>query len=201
MKNYILSENEVVLFRGMVALHYEWKELARVAEYNTELLLTNEKLVFMPEADSSLSEANPQILAVEEIKVYDNKIQVIRKKNTIEIYHKSGELYLQFELEKTAKEFCEKTLKLHSGYTKFVRTVKTAEKVIKDNTEPLGIDAKKLAKDTAKVAFAAITARTSNSSKGVGATMKAVANMLQSNQKKNGEEQLLLADETTKSNN
>lgn len=177
MKKYKLSENEVVLFRGVVSFVNDWDELNSTSTYNTELLLTNINFVLMTEND--LVDSIPQIFSVNEIKVYDNKIQILRKKNTIEIYHKSGEIYLKFELEKNAKEFCDKVLKIHSGYTKFVRSVKTAEKVIKDNTEPLGINAKQ----TAKVVCSAVTTYVSSGKKSMSMAVKAVSSAIQNNAK------------------
>ena len=197
MKRYILCEDEVILFRGSSALWGEWKELENASLYNRDLLLTNKNLVVMGESCAPDEDAEPMVLSIDEIKVYDDKIQVIRKKNAIEIYHKSGETYLKLENEKNAKELCDKILKVHSGYTKFVRSVKTAEKIIKDNTEPLGIDAKQVAKDTAKMAWAAITARAEKGKIGIVETVKAAVSALPSGSNKSDEVLLLPEEENT----
>ena len=89
------------------------------------------------------------------------------------------QLYLKFEQEKSAKDFCDKTLKLRSGNTKFVRSVKSAEKVIKENIEPLGIDAKKLIKSTATVACQAFSTYVSGEKKGLGVAAQALADAMQ----------------------
>ena len=180
MKNYILNEDEVILFRGMISQFYDWKEEKNANTYDTELLLTNFNLVLSGNEEASLPDATPQLFAVKDIKVYDKKIQILRRKSTVEIYHKSGEIYLSFELEKEARKFCDAVIKLHSGYTKFVRTVMTAEKIIEENTEPLGIDAKQLAKATASAAYTAISTHASNNKKWVGAAARAVADAIQS---------------------
>lgn len=64
----------------------------------------------------------------------------------MDIYFKSGELFLEFEKEKEAKEFCERALKLVSGYSKFVRSVKRVKKSINETNEALDIDMVDMAK-------------------------------------------------------
>ncbi len=191
MKNYVLNEDEVILFRGMVSQFYDWKEEKNANTYDTELLLTNFNLVLLGNEEASLPDATPQLFAVKGIKAYDKKIQILRRKSIVEIYHKSGEIYLSFESKKEARKFCDTALKLNSGYTKFVRSIKTAEKIIEENTEPLGIDAKQLAKTTASVAYTAISTHASNNKKGVKVAARAVADAIQS--ANNKKERLLTA--------
>ena len=178
MKNYVLNEDEVILLRGMVAQFYDWKEEKDANTYNTELLLTNLNIVLDKDDDIT----SRQVFNVTDIKIYDEKPQIIRRKSVIEIYHKSAEIYFKFEQEKSAKEFCDKALKLFSGNTKFVRSVKSAEKIIKDNTEPLGIDAKKLAKNSASMAYHAFSTYTDGGKKGVGIAVKAIAGAIKQKQ-------------------
>ena len=147
MKSYVLSEEEVFLFKGMVAQFYDWKEESSANTYSTELLLTNLNIVLSTDDSTA-----PQIYPAEQIKIYDEKFQIIRKKATVEIYLKSGELYLKFEQEKDARAFCDKSLRLRSGNSKFVRSVKKAQKAIKETNEALDIDIGKIVKTTASVA-------------------------------------------------
>ena len=64
-------------------------------------------------------------------------MQVIRRKSIVDVYMKTGELFLDFEKEKEAKLFCDKALKLISGESKFVRSVKKVRKEIRETDEAL----------------------------------------------------------------
>lgn len=174
MKNYTLKENEVVLFKGMVAILSDWKEEKNAELYNTELLLTNYNIVLSTEIKKLFSSVLKQkIYAIDDVKVYDETVQIIRKKQSVDIYLTSEEVFLRFEKEKQAKEFSDKAIKQRDGNSKFVRSVKKTRKVIKETNEALDIDIVEMAKTTAAVACdVAVSVGTV---KGVGTGTKVMA--------------------------
>lgn len=187
MKNYLLSENEVILFRGMVALLSDWKEEKKIQQYNTELILTNFNVVLNKESKKLFHNVvDKKIYSVSDIKIYDETVQIIRRKNVVDIYFMTGEIFVKFEKEKHAKEFCDKAIKLRDGNSKFVRSVKKTRKVIKETNEALDINIVEIAKTTAAVACDVATGLGSVSGAGKTTKMIAkVANVLRGKSKKN----------------
>lgn len=174
MKNYTLKENEVVLFKGMVAILSDWKEEKNTELYNTELLLTNYNIVLSTEIKKLFSSVLKQkIYAIDDVKVYDETVQIIKRKRNVDIYLVSEEIFLKFEKEKHAKEFCDKAVKQKDGNSKFVRSVKKTRKVIKETNEALDIDIVEMAKTTAAVACE--VAANVGAVKGVSTRTKVVA--------------------------
>ena len=129
---------------------------------------------------------------MEDIKTYDETIQIIRRKNLIDIYFTTGEVFLKFEKEKLCKEFCDKATKLRDGYSNFVRSVKKTQKAIKETNEALDIDVVEIAKTTASVAceVAIGVASVGGASKGTKIAAK-VVEVIHSSLKRKKEEKLL----------
>lgn len=177
MENYNLREDEVILFRGAVAVSSFWKKEAKPTSYDTNLILTNLNIVLISDT--------LQTYSVEDIKIFNKAVQVIKKKKTVEIYHKTAELLLEFQHDKDAKEFSDKAIKLCGGESKFSRTMHKA-------METFDLDINKIAKSTASAARDAMVGYVSGGSQGNGLAAKLGA-ALKSNQQKAKEEKKQLA--------
>lgn len=195
MKEYELSANEVILFKGMVAIVSDWKNEKNVTEYKTQLMLTNFNVVLITEVKKLFSRIlDKKIYSIKDIKVYDETVQVVRRKNLVDVYLATGELFLKFGKEKNAKEFCDKAVKLKDGNSKFVRSVKKTQKAIKETNEALNIDMVEIAKGTA--AFACEVVSTVGGMKGASTVTKGfagVANLIGGKLKKSKEQKTLNA--------
>ena len=155
MENYTLSTNETILYRGSATMLHDGKTGKKETK-NVDLLLTNLNIVLFEETKKlfkTVSETTTY--SVSDVKIYDETIQVIRRKSVVDIYLNCGELFLDFEKEKEAKLFCDQALKLISGNSKLVRSVKKARKAIKETNEALDIDVIDIAKKTAAIACTA----------------------------------------------
>ena len=87
--------------------------------------------------------------------------------------------FLDFFKEKYAKEFCDKALKLISGYSKFVRGVKKTQKAVKETNEALDIDICEIAKNgVGFVCDVALTAGSSTTAKGGMKITTAIAKVI-----------------------
>lgn len=147
MENYKLQSNETVLFKGEVDLIRGTKKI------KAELILTNLNLVFIIKSKKFFhTELEKEVYDVKEIKIYDEKYQVIRKKKKVDIYMLSGEKFLEFQKEKQAKEFSNAVLRLVSGESKLVRGVKKVRKAVSETNDSLDIDVVEIAKKTANLA-------------------------------------------------
>lgn len=188
MENYILQENETILFRGSAILLPNGKSSKK--EEEQDVLLTNLNIVFISKIKKlfrTVSEVS--VFSVSDVKIYDESIQIIRRKSIVDIYLKSREVFADFKKEKYAKEFCDKALKLISGHSKFVRSVKKTQKIINETNEALDIDVIDVAKNTAAVACnIAISAGTSKEAKKgtkfVGKVAEAILNKSRKNESK-----------------
>ena len=98
---------------------------------------------------------------------------------------------MDFQKEKYAKEFCDKALKLISGYSKIVRSVKKTQKFINETNEALDIDIVEIAKGAAKLTceVTSTVATLNTSRKGTKIAGKIADTLLGKN--KNKETQLL----------
>lgn len=138
MENYQLKATEVVLFRSIVTL----SQNANQKNIETELLLTNENFVFVNKQKKLFlkDQVETVVVPMESIKIYNEMPYMLLKKDTIEIYTLVGEYFVIFENKKQAKEFFDKSMRVASGCSKFVRSVKKVSKEIKDANDALGID-------------------------------------------------------------
>lgn len=179
MNNYTLQENETILFRGSCALMPNSKKNEKNDESN-DIILTNINIVLFVKHKKFLKTVEDvQIFNVSDVKTYDETVQIIRRKSIVDIYLKECELFLDFFKEKYAKEFCDKALKLISGYSKFVRGVKKTQKAVKETNEALDIDIVGIAKSGAEIACeVALTSGASTTAKGGMKLTKAIAKVM-----------------------
>ena len=147
MENYILRDDETVLFKSKVEMQITSKKKIEV-----ELLLTNLNFVFIRDKKLFAKKVENEVYDVKSVKKYDATYQIIRKNKKVEIYMIGVEKFLEFSTQKEAKEFTDVALKLVSGYSKFVRGVKKAQKSVKETEDALDIDIKETTKKA--VAFA-----------------------------------------------
>ena len=198
MENYTLKENEVILYRGSAVLLPDGKSSGKNATMN-DLLLTNFNIVLTIKKKKLLKTIEETLTySISDIKIHDEKIQVIRKRNIVDIYLKTAELFLDFKKEKEAKLFCNNALKEISGESKFVRSVKKTRKAIKETNEALDIDVLEIAKTTTVTACE--VAANLGSVKGVGKgtrILSSVASTLLGNSKKKEKELLKTSENET----
>lgn len=137
MKKYQLSATEVVLYKSEVSLLLDDEKVCE----QTELLLTNENFVFINKSNTPAQEENTQtiVVPIESIKVYNEMPYMLKKEQTIEIYSINGEYFLEFKNKKQANEFFNKSMRVASGYSKFVRGVKKVSKELKETNKALNI--------------------------------------------------------------
>lgn len=156
MENYILKSDETVLYRGSVVVMPDGKSEAKNVKKG-DLLLTNFNIVIITQTKKLLKTVTDvEVYRTSDVKTYDESVQVIRRKSVVDVYLKTGELFLDFKKEKEAKLFCDKALRLISGESKFVRSVKKVKKEIKETDEALDINIEEAVVNSAKMA-AAIT--------------------------------------------
>ena len=192
MENYTLSTNETILYRGKATMLHDGKTGKKETK-NVDLLLTNLNIVLFEETKrlfKTVSETTTY--SVSDVKIYDETIQVIRRKSVVDIYLNCGELFLDFEKEKEAKLFCDQALKLISGNSKLVRSVQKARKAIKETNEALDIDVIDIAKKTASLACAATVnvASVENAGKKTKILGKIAETFLPASKKKQSQEML-----------
>ena len=115
MENYTLKENETVLYRGEAIVLPDGKSTGRNAK-PYDVWLTNLNIVIFIQQKKLLKTViEPAVYSVSDVKIYDETLQIIRRKSVVDVYLKSGELFLDFEKDKEAKCFCDKALWLASG--------------------------------------------------------------------------------------
>lgn len=174
MKNYELLEDEVILFRGIAVLLDGWKDKGNEKDYDTELLLTNHNLVLICEKTiDSATTIKSYVYPVSALKVYDDSVQFKRNKQYIEAYFTNGEVYFKLEDEKSAKELCDKIIKLRDGNSKLVRSIKKTKKTIKETEDALDINITGMVKATASIAGNIVVGR--GSTEGAKGVTKLVA--------------------------
>ena len=152
MENYILQKDETILFRGNAQYLPNGKPDERFEEL-IDVLLTNHNIVLVHKRKKLFKTVTEVgVFGVSDVKIYDETVQIIRRKAIVDVYLNEGELFLNFIKEKYAKEFCDKAQRLISGNSKFVRSVKKTRKAVKETNEALDIDVVDIAKKTAAVA-------------------------------------------------
>ena len=139
MEHYKLNKSEVVLFRNDILLLEDGKKGKN--KVKTELLLTNENFVFINKSKKLFQKETVDtiVVAIESMKIYNEMPYMVRKDELVEIYTIDDEYFLEFDNKKSAKEFFNKTMRVASGYSKFVRGVKKVGKEVSDANEALNI--------------------------------------------------------------
>lgn len=149
MDNYTLKENETILYRGSAVVLRNGKSNEK-KDSESDILLTNLNIVVVTSTKKLIrTVTETSIHSINDVKIYDESVQVKRKRAVVDIYLKDCELFLDFKKEGEAKEFCDKALRLISGESKFVRSVKKARKTVNETNEALDIDIVNMTKKTA----------------------------------------------------
>lgn len=160
MENYELQADEVVLYHGQVALLIDGKQAktAKLKKVETELILTNLNFVFITKTKHVFKQEliDREIHGANTVKFYKESPYILKKGNIVEIYFTGGEKFIEFADKKQARVFGDTALRLVSGYSKFVRGVKKAQKEIKETETALDIDITGTAKTVVGVATDAV---------------------------------------------
>ena len=150
MNNYALKNDETILYHGEVQLLTAGKKIGEYKSTLAEIVLTNFNLIVKTNVKKMLSTSvETRVYKVEDIKIYNDAPQITRDKKNVDICLNGAELFLSFDKEKEAREFCDKALRLVSGNSKFVRAVKKTQKAVQETNEALDIDIGEIAKGTA----------------------------------------------------
>ena len=200
MKHYELQQNETILYRGNVEVSVDGAKTSKEAKFNTELILTNLNFVFLTQKKKLFGHnTTKEVFDVNEVKFYDDSAQIIRKKSYVDIYMLNGEKFITFPKEKEAKLFCDKALKLVSGYSKFVRGVKKTQKAINETNAALDINIGEAVSTVAAVTSEAVI--TLSDQENASPKMKfagAFVTALQKHKKTSNSTKHLLSEEETK---
>ena len=140
MKNYKLKENEAVLFKGSAVLSSDYKR-ADSDSKGCDVMLTNLNIILSYQKKGLFKTVKRvSVFKVADVKIYDDNVQIIseRGKAEVDIYLKKTELYLTFEDEKIAKDFCNKAITLITGDPQWARFVKRAGKMLSKTVEEFG---------------------------------------------------------------
>ena len=157
MKNYKLKDTETVLFRGNAVIYTNHKRQEE-GKIDCEIMLTNLNIVISyPKKKLFRMAVESLAYKVEDVKIFNERIQIIRQKTNVDIYLKQSELYLSFSEENIAKDFCNKALTLISGESQVVRAIKKTQKVINETGQAIV----ELVEETAKTAEGLISSTTS----------------------------------------
>lgn len=144
MENFSLHPDESVLYKGEGRLlNKNEKSLASLsATTNTEVLLTNQNLVFIRKTKKLFAkeQAEVETYPISDIKIYNETPQLKQNGSCVEIYFICGEKVFDFFSKHEAHTFIKKAYELLTGKSMAVRgaeKVKSALNLV-DNT--LGID-------------------------------------------------------------
>lgn len=142
MPEYVLSSNESVLYKGPV--------IVTTLKRSAELLLTNLNLIIQFSIKKGIfSKAEKEFICypIQEIKIYDEKPQVIQKGNTVEVYFSSEFLTLQFNSILEISKFKMAIMKLLTGKSMQARGADKVKGAINTLDDALGIDTVHTVKD------------------------------------------------------
>ena len=156
MENYALQKDEVALYHGTVTILANGKQKTeKIKKAETEVYLTNLNVVFITKVKQVLSKAKSlvEVYGINTIKFYKDTPHIIKRGEIIELYFLDCEKFIAFTNNKEAKLFMDTALKLISGDSKFVRTVKKIKNEIEETNEKLDINIQQIAKKTVDVAI------------------------------------------------
>lgn len=172
MNNYALTNDETIIYHGEVLVLTAGKKVGERKSTLAEIVLTNLNLIIKTNVKKMFSTSvETRIFKVEDIKIYNDAPQITRDKKNVDICLNGAELFLAFDKEKEAKEFCDKALRLVSGNSKFVRAVKKTQKAVQETNEALDIDIVEIAKGTTVAVANAVVAASGISGAGKGTKM------------------------------
>ena len=151
MKNYKLKDTETVLFRGNAVIYTNHKRQEE-GKIDCDILLTNLGIVISyPKKKVFRTVVESFVYKIADVKIFNDQIQIIRKKTNVDIFLKNCELYLSFAEENVTKAFCNKALTLISGNSQFVRAIKKTQKIITETGEALAEGMAEVAKTAENV--------------------------------------------------
>ena len=142
MENYLLREDEVVLYKGTVLAN----------DKKTNLILTNINIVFISVGINPFGEnaVTKELYPVNEIKIYEGIPQIKPKDREVEIYFKTGEKNFSFESKKELHLFLSEATKLLTGKTGAERNAEKVKNAIGLVNDTLGVDIVKATGEVAK---------------------------------------------------
>ncbi|MBQ4541367.1 MAG: hypothetical protein IJA23_00795 [Clostridia bacterium] len=143
MEFYDLDEDEVVLYKGCVAL----KDQKGI----TELILTNKNFVFITKIKKLFAKDEVVVdeFPTNEVKIYNGEYQVLKKGNIVEIYFLHDEIEFAFEIGNECRKFMNSVLKLLTSKNKFERVVDKTKEAIHCVDNSLGVDSVGIVKSVA----------------------------------------------------
>ncbi len=135
MDKYILQSNEVLLYEREVYVE-------KIKKAKVNLILTN--LYIVLEITRKLGfrkyETVTEQFLLEDIKFYNEKPQIIQKKETVKIYFKTQELEIVFESSLVASKFSNKAMEAVTGKSITTRGANRVKKAISLVDDTLGIN-------------------------------------------------------------
>ena len=155
MEHYNLEKDEVILYHGTITLLSNNKKpkATQLKKTESELILTNLNFVFINKTKRFLGQdIEVEIYKTEEVKFYKDNPHIIRNKNKAELYFTANEKFIEFASEKETKKFIDTAMRLVSGKSKFVRTVKKVQSEIQETNKELDINIGEIAGKVAQVA-------------------------------------------------
>ena len=134
IKNYILREDEVVLYKGDIML-VEQKDKA-------QLLLTNLNMVFITNTKKIIEEEKRtiEVYSVSDVKIYEGLPQVKAEGENVEIYLKNTEKEFSFVSRGECHKFISVITKLLTGKTGLERNAEKVKNTIDLVNETLEVD-------------------------------------------------------------
>ena len=143
MEYYDLDEDEVVLYKGNVALKNQ--------KGITELVLTNKNFVFITKIKKLFAKDEVVVdeFPINEVKIYNGEYQVLKKGNVVEIYFFHNEIEFAFEAGNECRKFMNAALKLLTTKNKFERAVDKTKSAIQCVDTSLGVDSVGMVKKAA----------------------------------------------------
>ena len=152
MKAYKLKENEAVLFKGSAILSSDYKRSDSNSK-NCDIMLTNLNVIFFYQKKGLFrTVTKASVFNVADVKIYNEDVQIIRENDKdVVVYLKKRELYLTFEDEKVAKDFCNKAITLISGDSQITRFFKKAKKTIVKTSGDIGDSVAEISQSAAAV--------------------------------------------------
>lgn len=194
MEENILKESEKMLYTTQVALR-DSVQSRGASQYNTELRLTNERIILITRTKKLLTKGvvTTEAHEIGDLKTYDGEPQIMKKEEIVNLYFSNSELHIEFSAEREAKIFTDTLRRLCSGQSKLVRNILKIKKEIKNTGDALDIDISAVAKTAAKIGLNTAMAVTGGS--GVNKVSKIIGNIAQQvTEKDNAKDAKLLPD-------
>lgn len=133
MKNYDLEPNEVILYEDVVT-HNEHKG-------SLQLILTSQRIIFEKEKGLFKKEKElKDITKLEDIKIYNDKVQVQQKGTDVTIQTINKNIKLSFDGMLKASKFTTKIIDAITGTTITERSTNKIKGAINTMDDVLGID-------------------------------------------------------------